>query len=747
MKTMYCMMCKENRAGGDGLCVKCRFKMNTQSREATTDIDVLLPEGRYVGKAKNGIPNGRGELTYNEHDSRKSYKGDFKDGMRHGKGKLVFRNDSYYDGEWANDKYEGYGEECLFGTTFDGYFSGGAFQNGHVYFADGREYDGEWSDDQPNGMGKMYSRDGHAEEGFFVNGICAFSEAPSEEQMATFLAEQEQRALAENPIEEERESMLRKQNTSELPPEDLHDRIWNPLVKEELASAEEEESSPLLFEAMTQSPNIVKMTSQRAEPVNVSHARTVFRGNGPDDLDWNQDLEDTADAVAKRMAESAAHSIAAYDESVADVDLAAAEEAAAGNEQNKENTEMIESSFVDTSEEVQDSRNSKILQGMLDNIGKPIPEEQREKPVVKPVVSEKTLEDRAMLGYFEKLGVVAEKPAEAAETAPSKEAAAETAAAEAPKTYDPVTRTGYHTEVYANGERYEGDFVNGKRHGRGRMEYANGDVYEGEYNMGKRHGQGTMTYAAGSSYTGAWENSVKSGKGRFVQASGEVYEGDFSGGTFDGFGTYTFKNGNTFMGDWKAGKRDGKGVCVNADGTKELQIWEAGKKIFSEAVADVTPAVKAAADAENAAETVADNAAPENAAPANAPENTASAESAAANAGIPDSAAAPNYEAPAASEEREIRTINYKSGNRYEGEVDEKNLPHGKGVFIYTNGGNYEGEFSHGVRDGYGVFSWSTGDRYEGGWKNDKRHGEGVMTYANGRVRKGRFENNEYVGI
>ena len=45
---------------------------------------------------------------------------------------------------------------------------------------------------------------------------------------------------------------------------------------------------------------------------------------------------------------------------------------------NKENTEMIESSFVDTSEEVQDSRNSKILQGMLDNIGKPIPEEQRE---------------------------------------------------------------------------------------------------------------------------------------------------------------------------------------------------------------------------------------------------------------------------------------------------------------------------------------------------------------------------------
>ena len=649
-----------------------------------------------------------------------------------------------------------------------------------MYFGDGREYDGEWSDDKPNGNGRMFFRDGHSLEGYWVNGICAFSEAPTEDQIAAFLAEQES-SLADNPIEEERESMIRRQNTSELPSEDLSSRIWNPLAKEEIEAAEEDEGSPLLFEGMPQSANVAKITSQRAEPVNISHARTVFRGNGFDGSEM-LDLEDAADALAKRMAESAAHSLVAYDETVADVDLSGGEaaetaEAAVSSEGAQETSEtaeqgvdtMIESSFVETTEdEKTPDANSKLLQGMYNSIGKPIPEEEREKPVVKPVVDEKTLEDRAMQEYFKKLGVVppaaAEAPAEpasaetgadaAATTETASEAASQEAAPAEDRSYDPVTKTGYHSETYANGERYEGYFVNGKRQGIGRMEYANGDVYEGFYEAGKRHNQGVMTYAAGSRYEGNWENSIKSGQGRFTQVNGEVYEGNFAGGTFDGFGSYTFANGNIYMGEWKAGKRDGKGVLIHPDGTKEAQIWEGGKKVFSEVVAEVVAAAEetAAEDAqpitaaaaetatavENAAETVAAEA-------ENAAETAQVSESAAENAA--EAAAEETAPAEEAVPEREIRTINYKSGNRYEGEVDEKSLPNGKGVFTYTNGSYYEGEFEHGVRNGIGTFVWSTGDRYEGGWKSDKRHGEGVMTYANGRVRKGRFENNEYVGI
>ena len=862
---MYCMICKENRAGGDGLCVKCRFKMNTQNKDVANDLEILLPEGRYVGKARNGIPNGKGELTYNEHDSRKYYRGDFKDGMRHGKGKLVFRNEAYYDGEWANDKYEGYGEESLpGGNLLEGYYTAGRLTSGRVIFGDGREYEGEWSNDMPNGTGKMYWRDGHAEEGYWVNGICAFSETPTEEQIAQFLAEQEQRSLDENPLEDEADQVWRQQNT-ELPPDESADSIWNSLAREELAAAEEEEGAPLLFDSMGDSPNILKKTSQRAEPTRKSVARPVFRGNGFNGADANGDLEDEADALAKRMAEAAAQTLVVLDDSVSDIDLHGSE--AAETAENTENTEtapeggnaagagetliagdaedledaaiavaaekgnaegtdeMIESSFVDTSDDRKDNANSKILSGMYESIGKPIPEELREKKVEVPKVSEKTLEDRAMQSLFAKMGMVAapaeneeaaaETEAAAAETAaaevkPAEEAseanaeetaAAEQAATEETKPYDPVTKTGYHEETYANGEHYVGDFLNGKRHGVGRMEYMNGDVYEGGYNMGKRHGQGIMTYASGSRYEGNWENSIKSGQGRFVQTNGEVYEGNFEGGTFEGNGSYQFSNGNTYIGNWRGGKRDGKGVLIYANGAKELQVWEGGKKVFAEIVDDPIPAEQveeaaqaAAETAENAAETAqaavenaaeaateavqnveetAENAAEaatetaqavvENAAEAAAEEtqnvaetaeNAAEAAAETAQATVENAVEAAaetaqkaKQQIEAAASVREIKSFSYKSGNRYEGEVDEKSMPHGKGVFTYTNGSSYEGEFEHGVRNGYGIFRWSTGDSYEGGWKNDKRHGEGVMKYANGRVRKGRFENNEYVGI
>ena len=65
---LICVMCNENKAGGDGLCVKCRFKLNTQHIESMTDRELMLPDGRYHGKTKNSIPNGSGEITYNEHD-------------------------------------------------------------------------------------------------------------------------------------------------------------------------------------------------------------------------------------------------------------------------------------------------------------------------------------------------------------------------------------------------------------------------------------------------------------------------------------------------------------------------------------------------------------------------------------------------------------------------------------------------------------------------------------------------------
>jgi hypothetical protein len=51
--------------------------------------------------------------------------------------------------------------------------------------------------------------------------------------------------------------------------------------------------------------------------------------------------------------------------------------------------------------------------------------------------------------------------------------------------------------IYPNGERYEGSWVYGKRHGFGALTYADGDKYTGSWTDGKMNGQGTYVYADG----------------------------------------------------------------------------------------------------------------------------------------------------------------------------------------------------------------------------------------------------------
>ena len=45
------------------------------------------------------------------------------------------------------------------------------------------------------------------------------------------------------------------------------------------------------------------------------------------------------------------------------------------------------------------------------------------------------------------------------------------------------------------------------------MMYANGMKYTGKYMDGKRHGQGVLMYADGGTYTGKWKNGMWYGEG------------------------------------------------------------------------------------------------------------------------------------------------------------------------------------------------------------------------------------------
>ena len=86
--------------------------------------------------------------------------------------------------------------------------------------------------------------------------------------------------------------------------------------------------------------------------------------------------------------------------------------------------------------------------------------------------------------------------------------------------------------------------------------YPNGDTYDGEILNGMKHGKGTYKWSKGASYDGAWKNDVMSGKGTFLYTSDSYPKlvVTFKDGKPNGDGTYTTKNGKSYKTTWKDGK-------------------------------------------------------------------------------------------------------------------------------------------------------------------------------------------------
>ena len=125
---------------------------------------------------------------------------------------------------------------------------------------------------------------------------------------------------------------------------------------------------------------------------------------------------------------------------------------------------------------------------------------------------------------------------------------------------------GYGTYVWADGDKYVGDWVDGKKHGKGTLYYTNGEKYEGDFTDGTGTGHGTYTYP-----------------------DGDVYTGDHIGYYFTGKGTMVWADGSVYVGEWKDDDRHGQGKMTYADGTIEEGQWEEDKFIVPKPVQDPTP--------------------------------------------------------------------------------------------------------------------------------------------------------------
>tara|TARA_B100001105_G_scaffold223578_1_gene192214 strand:- start:63 stop:659 length:597 start_codon:yes stop_codon:yes gene_type:complete len=171
--------------------------------------------------------------------------------------------------------------------------------------------------------------------------------------------------------------------------------------------------------------------------------------------------------------------------------------------------------------------------------------------------------------------------------------------------------------TWANGQKYVGEWKDGKYHGQGTYTWPDGKKYVGEWKDGKYHGPGTidgrvidagiwkdnklvseLSECEGSpatdmalsekwtncygnytftdedrvsvKYVGEWKDGKYHGQGTFTRFSGsgcgsyrEQYVGEWKDGKRHGRGAYTnFFGGYQYFGEWKDGKEHGQGSSI-----------------------------------------------------------------------------------------------------------------------------------------------------------------------------------------
>ena len=106
------------------------------------------------------LPNGTGEMRYNDDSEFYMYKGDWKMGIFAGKGELIYRNGRRYNGEFKDGKKDGKGKMIYEFTELEQ----GCYD--FIY----PTYEGDWEEDEREGHGEMNYENGDKYIGNWKNG-------------------------------------------------------------------------------------------------------------------------------------------------------------------------------------------------------------------------------------------------------------------------------------------------------------------------------------------------------------------------------------------------------------------------------------------------------------------------------------------------------------------------------------------------------------------------------------------------
>ncbi|CAD8088612.1 unnamed protein product [Paramecium primaurelia] len=125
-------------------------------------------EARYQNSYGQQPMNGRVDFTYPNGDH---YSGDMMNNLKHGQGRLQFSYGGYYEGQWANDQYNGMGVLVVGDSRYEGQFINGKKNGqGKQVWNNRQQYDGQWVDNNMHGNGEWTFVNGAKKKGVWAHG-------------------------------------------------------------------------------------------------------------------------------------------------------------------------------------------------------------------------------------------------------------------------------------------------------------------------------------------------------------------------------------------------------------------------------------------------------------------------------------------------------------------------------------------------------------------------------------------------
>jgi len=145
---------------------------------------------------------------------------------------------------------------------------------------------------------------------------------------------------------------------------------------------------------------------------------------------------------------------------------------------------------------------------------------------------------------------------------------------------------GFGTQIYENGAKYSGYYVNGAFNGKGILIYTDGITeYIGDFVDSEPHGYGSYEKRQPGrvvTYTGEFRNGKMNGLGEYYRSQPNGYHESYSGEWKDdyqsGYGEIEYSSGSTYVGEWKKDKRHGHGVYTWANGERFVGAYENDKR-------------------------------------------------------------------------------------------------------------------------------------------------------------------------